>query len=287
MTCPNCGYENNESSSFCVKCGANIKEIKEEPKNKEEVVATESAPVVEKSSTVVEETKTVNSTAKSKKPMNYIKFIIAFLIAPFKSFKDNEETLADTKTSLIISGGMSVIMMLITLFTSMINAIFAKTFDYSTFSYKTKVDFGRLGDLDYVSLIFKNLLIYACIIAAIALVYFLIAMIFKKKANYIKLLSTTAISMFPVVIGSMLVGPILGKIWSPLGLVVSIASIIYAIGILVTLINDQVTLEDKNYRIYYHGLSITILLVAGYYILINVLLSGITKGASSILNMLG
>ena len=287
MTCPNCGYENNESSSFCVKCGANIKEIKEEPKNKEEVVATESAPVVEKSSTVVEETKTVNSTAKSKKPMNYIKFIIAFLIAPFKSFKDNEETLADTKTSLIISGGMSVIMMLITLFTSMINAIFAKTFDYSTFSYKTKVDFGRLGDLDYVSLIFKNLLIYACIIAAIALVYFLIAMIFKKKANYIKLLSTTAISMLPVVIGSMLVGPILGKIWSPLGLVVSIASIIYAIGILVTLINDQVTLEDKNYRIYYHGLSITILLVAGYYILINVLLSGITKGASSILNMLG
>ncbi len=287
MTCPNCGYENNESSSFCVKCGANIKEIKEEPKNKEEVVATESAPVVEKSSTIVEETKTVNSTAKSKKPMNYIKFIIAFLIAPFKSFKDNEETLADTKTSLIISGGMSVIMMLITLFTSMINAIFAKTFDYSTFSYKTKVDFGRLGDLDYVSLIFKNLLIYACIIAAIALVYFLIAMIFKKKANYIKLLSSTAISMLPVVIGSMLVGPILGKIWSPLGLVVSIASIIYAIGILVTLINDQVTLEDKNYRIYYHGLSITILLVAGYYILINVLLSGITKGASSILNMLG
>lgn len=287
MTCPNCGYENNESSSFCVKCGANLKEIKEEPKNKEEVVATESAPVVEKSSTVVEETKTVNSTAKSKKPMNYIKFIIAFLIAPFKSFKDNEETLADTKTSLIISGGMSVIMMLITLFTSMINAIFAKTFDYSTFSYKTKVDFGRLGDLDYVSLIFKNLLIYACIIAAIALVYFLIAMIFKKKANYIKLLSSTAISMLPVVIGSMLVGPILGKIWSPLGLVVSIASIIYTIAILVTLINDQVTLEDKNYRIYYHGLSITILLVAGYYILINVLLSGITKGASSILNMLG
>lgn len=290
MTCPKCGYENNESSSFCVKCGANLKEIKEEVGEikEEKVVTTESASVVENSNIAPEEKNTVSSTtAKAKAPMNYIKFIIAFLIAPFKGFKDNEETLADTKTSLIISGGMSVIMMLITLFTSMINAIFAKTFDYSTFSYKTKVDFGRLGDLDYVSLIFKNLLIYACIIAAIALVYFLIAMIFKKKANYIKLLSTTAISMLPVVIGSMIVGPILGKIWSPLGLVVSIASIIYTIGILVTLINDQVTLEDKNYRIYYHGLSITILLVAGYYILINVLLSGITKGASSILNMLG
>lgn len=284
MICPNCGNENNESSSFCVKCGANLKEVKKE-EVKEEVSNTENSTVVEKS-TVNETPKNVDTPKKSSGTFNYIKFIIAFLTAPFKGFKDNEDYLSDTKNSLIISGGMAVIMMLINLITSMINAIFAKTFDYSTFSYKTKVDFGRLGDLDYGSLIFKNLLIYAGIIAVIAVVYFLFAMLFKKKANYIKLLSSTAISLLPTVLGSMFIAPILGKIWSPLAVVVSVASITYTIAILITLINDQVKLEDKNCTIYYHALSITVLLTAGYYILINVLLSGITKGASNILNML-
>lgn len=284
MICPNCGNENNESSSFCVKCGANLKEVKKE-EVKEEVPNTENSTVVEKP-TVNETPKNVDTPKKSSGTFNYIKFIIAFLTAPFKGFKDNEDYLSDTKNSLIISGGMAVIMMLINLITSMINAIFAKTFDYSTFSYKTKVDFGRLGDLDYGSLIFKNLLIYAGIIAAVAVVYFLFAMLFKKKANYIKLLSSTAISLLPTVIGSMFIAPILGKIWSPLAVVVSVASITYTIAILITLINDQVKLEDKNCAIYYHALSITVLLTAGYYILINVLLSGITKGASNILNML-
>ena len=281
MICPNCGTENNESSSFCVKCGANLKEVK----TKE--VKVEETPVVEEAVKENEAPKTVETSVKKTSSFNYIKFIIAFLMTPFKGFKDNEEYLSNTKNSLIISGGMAVIMMLITLFTSMINAIFAKTFDYTTFTYKTKVDFGRLGDLNYGSLIFKNLLIYAGIIAAVAVVYFLFAMVFKKKANYIKLLSITAVSLLPTVIGSMLIGPILGKIWSPFGVVISVASIVYTIAILVTLINDQVGLDNKNHTIYYHGMAITVLITAGYYIIMNVLLSSISNGASSILNMLG
>lgn len=277
MTCPKCGNENNENSSFCVKCGANLKEVKVE---ESAVNAVDSAPVEEAPKSDNKPVKTVGS-------FNYIKFIIAFLIAPFKGFKDNEEYLSETKNSLIIGGGVAVIMMLINLLTSMINAIFAKTFDYSTFSYKTKVDFSRLGNLDYGSLIFKNLLIYVGVIAVVAVVYFLFAMVFKKKANYIKLLSSVSVSLLPTIIGAMFAAPILGKIWAPIGVVISVASIVYTLAILITLINDQVNLENKNHTIYYHAMSITVLLTAGYYILVNVLLSSITNGASNILNMLG
>ena len=281
MTCPKCGNENNEISSFCVKCGANLKEVKNE--GKEDIAAQTDVNM----KSVEKVPNSVESPSKSSSPFNYIKFIIAFLIAPFKGFKDNEEYLSKTKNSLIIGGGAAIIMMLINLLTNMINAIFAKTFDYSTFSYKTKVDFGRLGNLDYGSLIFKNLLVYAGIIAGIAVVYFLFAMVFKKKANYIKLLSATAVSLLPTIIGAMLLAPILGKIWAPIGIVISIASIVYTAAILITLINNQVTIENKNNIIYYHGMSLTVLLTAGYYILVNLLLGSITNGASNILNILG
>ena len=72
---------------------------------------------------------------------------------------------------------------LLILITSIISVIFVKKFDVSTFKYKTSIDFSQILELDYISLIGKNLLIYAGIIAGIALIYYLASLIIKKEVE--------------------------------------------------------------------------------------------------------
>lgn len=267
MTCLNCGTFNNDDCKFCVKCGNSL----------------------EKSDTNV--TKSVDNEVQPQQTnvnnslLNIIKYIISFVIKPFETYKNEEDKLTNTKTSLILCGIVAGAMMIINLLTSMISTIFVKHFDYSTLEYKTKLDFAGLNDLDYLGLIGKNLLIYICIIVAIAVVYYLASLVVKKSTNFIKILSISAISLIPYVVMGMLVSPILGKIWVPLSIVAAVVGIVYSIIIFVMLISDNIKFDKKDLSAYFHLACMTILGTVGYYAFIKLFTSGITNQISSYLDM--
>lgn len=289
MECSKCGTHNSEGFKFCVKCGNNLEAVNNESIKSNVPVqdsATEHKPVEEtkpkeKSSFNKSNSKTINNVS-----LNYFKYITSFLLKPFETFKQEENKLSDTKMSLILSGIVAGAMMIINLLTSMISAIFVKTMDYSTFKYKTKIDFEGLKNLDYVSLIFKKLLIYACIIVAIAAIYYLASLVVKKSLNFIKTLSASASAIMPFAVMGMIVSPILGKIWTPLAVVSAIIGVVYSIAIFVTLINDSVKFDRKDFGIYFHSACITILVTAGYYTYINIMTSEITSQIGGYLDLL-
>ena len=325
MNCPKCGSQNILGSSFCIKCGANLKENVVEPQqqmyeqpsnnpqnseyvnlnteqsiNNSQPVSQNQQPYVQ---TQVRQTNTqvyqtpvnqyaelaskpvVNNTNIDNSPLNYLMYIVAVLLKPVKSFKEEENKFNNAKTSIIFSSIVAIGIMLINLIKTMISTIFSKSFDYTTFKMKTSVDFSNLKDLDYLDLIGKQLLIYAGIILAIALVYYLASLVVKKQVSFTKMLAVSATSVIPFTILSIIVSPLLGKIWAPLSVISLVVGIVYSLLIFITLINKDITFENGDSRIYFNLICLSILGSAGYYVYMKLLMSGIGSKVSDLLDL--
>lgn len=279
MICPNCGKKNTEGSIFCVKCGINLKEtttqneIKTtEPNQKKEQLNTQST-----NQQRIEEVK--------KTAVHYFKYAKDVLLNPYKTFKEKETELTETKKALIFSGILAVVMMLITLLTAMITSIFVKELSAKTLKLHTVVKFSNLGDLNYLVLIGRNLLIYAGIIVAIAGVYYIVSLIFKKESKFTKLLSISATSIIPFIALGMIVSPILSLIWTPLSIIAKVGGLVYSILIFMSLIKEELSFETKDLEIKFHLICLTILGTIGYYLYIKLFMVTVNSGLNDLLNI--
>ncbi len=296
MICPNCGMDNIQGSSFCVKCGNKLNTENVNNNFQQQVQEVNNVQANNQvGDTFVQNTmqqnnyvNNVNVVTNTNKAMNFFMYILMILIKPFKTFKEEEEKLTDTKNSLILSGIVVGLMLVINLIKSMITTVFTKKMDYTTFKLKTVIDFSNLKNLDWLDLLGKHLLIYAGIILAIAVVYYLASLVFKKNGNFIKLLSISATSLIPFTLVGMFASFVLGKIWSPLYMVCVIVSLIYSVLILVCLINKQFEFENDDTKIYFHLICLGVLAVAGYYLYMKYFVLGtISSKVSDVLDLLG
>lgn len=296
MICPNCGMDNIQGSSFCVKCGNKLNtenvnnNFQQQVQEVNNVQANNQVgnPFVQNTMQQNNYVNNVNVVTNTNKAMNFFMYILMILIKPFKTFKEEEEKLTDTKNSLILSGIVVGLMLVINLIKSMITTVFTKKMDYTTFKLKTVIDFSNLKNLDWLDLLGKHLLIYAGIILAIAVVYYLASLVFKKNGNFIKLLSISATSLIPFTLVGMFASFVLGKIWSPLYMVCVIVSLIYSVLILVSLINKQFEFENDDTKIYFHLICLGVLAVAGYYLYMKYFVLGtISSKVNDVLDLLG
>ncbi len=300
MTCFNCGAENVDGSSVCINCGSNLGIDPRLNINNEGIKNSESVEqqLVEEPKINISQpinNQVVNSQANfdqqpiniTTSPLNYLKFITAVLIKPFKYFKEEESRLCETKTSIILSLIVALGMVFIRLIETIFSTVFAKTLDPSTLTYKTTLDFGRLKNVQWGDLLGKNLLIYAGVVVGIALVYYILSLMFKKNVNFLKMLSISATSIIPYILLGMIVSPIVGKIWFPLSIVSMFAGGIYSILIFVNLIDDAVLFDNVDTKIYFHLIGLTILGCVGYYLYIKLLESSVTNSINDLLNILG
>ena len=292
MICENCGTENSSEYSFCMKCGHELKPNQNKEVENLEIIEENNKPnqVIE---TPTQENQNINNQNNQNQPNNlkqnnnisYVKYVIDFIKQPFKTFKENESNLIDKKTSLIFSGIVAVVMMVITLLKAMIMSVFSKTYDFSSLSTKTVIDFSRLENLDYVSLIFKNLIIYVAIIAIIALVYYIVSLVMKKNTDYFKMLVLTSTSIIPFIISGMLLAPILGIIWSLLGVVATIIGAVYSLLIFINLIDDEFKLESIDKKIYFHLICLSIIGSITYYLYFKIIFGSQSSSVSNILDL--
>ncbi|MCI8545330.1 MAG: zinc ribbon domain-containing protein [Bacilli bacterium] len=251
MNCPKCGTLNNINSSFCLKCGTPLA-------MQQNVVSSEVY------------TQTYNQSAMTdlqsvSKPFHIIAYMIALLMKPWTCFREEQSKLSDTKTAFLLAGIVGILMMFVNLIKTFISVIFIKKMNYSTWKMETKIDFRGLKDLDYLSLIGKNLLIYIGIIIAIAAIYYLAILVIKRSSKFQTILSITASSFIPFLIFSMFLAPILGKVWNILEIILIIIGFIYAITIFMTLMNDNISFENQDHKIYFHAVCTSIIIFGGYY----------------------
>lgn len=298
MNCSNCGHINLVGATFCIKCGTklnsvinhniiNARDNKTIQNNSNLNVQMSSSSQINNDLDVVsnvsqnlqvnlDNQNEFNTNVQNNQinnviemVLNYFKYIISFLIKPFSTFQNEENKLAVVKNSLILSGIIAILMMILNLIGSMISSAFAKDF-YGDINF----DLGNLGDLNYLSLIFKNLLIYIAFITGVALVYYLVGMLFKKKSNYFKLLTISASSLIPFAL-SMLILPVLNIIWEILSVIVTIITLVYSLIIFVNLMLKEFSFENKDINIYFQSICLVIVITSLYFIMIRVLVSSL------------
>ena len=297
MTCSKCGANNIDSSNFCIKCGANLKEMpqtiqtnnvpsqnlqqmniqQEQPINNQQLENTQqptyNQPIQQSSANV----------KASTSPLNFLMYIIAVMIKPFKSFKEEETKLNDTKTSLILalimSGAMTIINLIKTIFSTVRVASYSWTSGY-TYSWQ----WDNLKNIKWVEVIGKNFLIYACILLAIALIFYLGSLIIKKQLSFIKSLSIASTAVIPAIICAMIISPLAGKIWIPLSIVFTAIGGVYSFIILYELMNEELKL-DGDKKIYFNLICLGILTIAGYYAFMKLFMSSLTSELGGLFNL--
>ena len=298
MTCTRCGAENAEGSSFCIKCGAPLVNNQNpqpvanpttvEPAQNSFAQSIPSAAqmavsqleqqtaTVQAQPTVVQQP--VAQTMVSSVTLNYIMFLISMLIKPFKKFKEEDAKLGDAKNSIILALIVSVVMTLIKTITYIISLVVVKKYSFSK-GYTTTINWENLKDVKWIKFIGQNFLIFAGVILAIALVYYIASLIAKKSVNFTKLLSISAASLVPYTVGAMLLAPIGGYIWSYLSVLFTVAGSVYSFIVLYELMNDEIKLESDA-KIYFNVACLTILLFGGYFAIIKIMTASITSSVT-------
>ena len=260
MKCVKCGQESPNDSKFCIGCGGELSV-------QTEVSNTASANIGNTTSVVA---------SKESTPFNFFMFIVAAFLKPSQSFDEEKSKLDDVKNCMIFSGIIAVLMMVVNLVTNMITAVIQKTYSLFEGSYKTEIVWENLKELPYASLIFKNLLIYAVVILALAGIFFVGSLIAKKTITYIRSLAITAISMIPFIGIGMFLSNILGLLWQPLSVILVLIGFIYSIAIFVSLLSKELAFDNKDYMIYYFAGCFSTVLIIIYFI--------VTKWLSSLLS---
>lgn len=268
--CPNCGITNLVNAKFCIKCGANLEVNNVNDMNNNMDSQIQNNDVVNNNFSNNQN----NNTNQVGGKLDYIKCLLGSFLKPFDTYKNNETALCEIKNSSILAAIVVGIMTVLSLLSTMLSAVRYKSY----FSGEVTWKWDRLGDVEYFKVIGLGLLVYAGIIAAIAGVYYLASLVIKKEAKFSSLVGVASISIVPFAICSLLVSPVLSMIYSPLGAAITIIGFIYTLVTLIELINETVIIDDKNTRIYYHLVCLSIVIIVGLFVAYKVLVNSILGG---------
>lgn len=313
MNCSNCGTFNQEGSKFCIKCGQNLissadnnvtpietNDVIETPALNNNVSETniQNTNVVETQTNSTQYNysqngSTTNNTTNQVDAkisfMGYFFMIIAIILKPFTSLKEELNKFNGFKNSAVLSLIVSGTATIINLLSTMWSAVRVKEFSWTTGNYTTSWVWDNLKNIKYVEVIGKNFLIYLGAIVAIALVYYLGSLIVKKQTNFSRLLGISALAVTPLLICSLILSPLLSLIWAELAMPIIVIGAIYTIVIIYEGINSEILLEG-NAKYYFNLVCLSILGIAAYYLCMKVFMSSITgglDGLDDLMNMFG
>ena len=202
--------------------------------------------------------------------MNCITFILAVALKPVNAMKSKIKDYSDFKSAGILVLFVSLAQMIINLLGTMISVIFVKQRNFFSGETKFEVSFENLKDLNYFDLIVKNVFWSIVVIAAVAGIYYIVAMIMKKNVNYFKMVAITSVSFVPVFVAGF-VGIIVAYIYAPLSVFLIFASFIYSFLIFINAIDSEVEFKDADYKVYFHAICLTVIFIVAYYVLSNMI----------------
>ena len=210
--------------------------------------------------------------------LNYFKFILGIFLKPYDKYKEEENKISDYKNIVIIAGILIGAMTILQLLFSCINAVRVTSF----WNNETTWVWENLKNVAFFKTILISILLNAGIIAAIAGVYYLASLVIKKEVKFNKLLAGSLVAYIPFGIISSLITPLLSLIYVPFSIISSIVGFIYMLAILLVIYNELIVIEDKNKRIYFHLICLSILIVGIGFIGYKIILGSIANGLEGI-----
>ena len=283
MYCPKCGTQNNENAKFCSSCGYLLMQATQ---TSEEQVKT--VPPVKEDTSTEEKKKTVNTvqpTDKKSTNVQYFFVMLAALLKPATVLKEDLNKFNQIKSSAIMTLIITAIATIVKLITSMISAVVVREFSWSAGGYTTSIAWDNLSKLNYVDIIVKNFVIFAAIILAIAIVYYVMGLITKKECNFSRLLGISALAIVPFLICSLVLSPLLSAIWATLAVPVTLVGLIYTVIMVYEGMNSELKLES-NQKYYVNLICLSILGIAGYYLYANLITESINDSLENFMDFL-
>ena len=290
MKCLKCGVENENGAKFCVNCGSPLEDGTINDSNIELNLTNNQMNNVQQNvnnmsninNSNMLNNNNYNNIIKNIAAFPFVQYCINILLKPYETFKKNEENLDNTKNSIILTIIVTLLATIATLISTIITSVRVPSYNISK-GYTYKWDFGQLKNIHFLNIVFKNVITYAIIIGAIALLFYLGSIVIKKNANFFKLLGISAGSMIPYILGSILLSSFFSIIWTPLGTAIATIGTIYTLIILYELINLELNLPIEQ-KIYFNLICFSILLVGGNFIYDRFVASSLTKSIDDILN---
>lgn len=315
--CPNCQVTNLANAKFCIKCGTNLENINNQESTQSDNMSSQfqnnsidnnmndmnsnvnnnldngmnnsanndmngqfqnSMNNNFNNSSNVQSNSNFNNNQVSGGKLDYVKYLLGSFLKPFDTYKNNENALGDIKNSSILAAIVVGIMTVISLLSTMLSAVRSKSY----FSGKVTWNWDNLGNVEYFKTIGLDLLIYAGVIAAIAGVYYLASLVIKKNTKFSNLIGAATTAVVPFAACSLLLSPILSMIYSPLGIATTVVGFVYALVTLIELVNENVNIDNKNTRIYYHLVCLSIVIIVGGFVAYKVLVNSIFGGLDSL-----
>ena len=314
MICSKCGMQNMNGTKFCVKCGnslttqtvnysqlnqntgyQNVQPTSQQPYQNVSYQSTNINQQMNQNigqtsinSNMAQQTQTAgsyinqykNNKSTSKTITGFISTILAVVLKPYTAFKEELDDYDDFKNSAILSLIISIGATLISLITTMINAVRVTSY----YSKETKWVWENLKHLNYIQLIGKNFLIYLGIILSIAVVYYIVSLIIKKQVNFSRLLGISVLAITPMLVCTLILSPLLALIWAELSMPIILIGGVYTTILLYEGMNSEMML-DGNIKYYFNLICFSILMVLAYYLFKKLFMSSVIGGLGNIFNM--
>ena len=182
-------------------------------------------------------------------------------IAESKNFKTSKDLN-------IFSGIAVLIYLVIGMISAVIQTVVTKRYLYSfTGGSKTKIDFSNLDDFDFLKVLGTNFMSIVGVILTIAVAVYLLALVFKKRPNFSRLVGVATIGYAPIAAASF-IAVILSYIWAPLA--VTVAGATLSLAYIISANNDEIKLEGDK-QIFFHVIVVTAIAMSVYFISMNIL----------------
>ena len=110
MKCFKCGGENQENATFCIQCGANLREVQNENAFLQTESIQQSPPINIPNNTMQTTMPNQPMPSPSVSKLNYPMYMLAILLKPIRSFQEEEEKFTSPKTAFLLSLFMVIFM---------------------------------------------------------------------------------------------------------------------------------------------------------------------------------
>lgn len=194
---------------------------------------------------------------------NTFKMFLNLLLKPVTTIKEEVPKMGDLKDSGLLAGIVSILVGLISLVVAIFNVVRVKQYNYFSGETTTEWVWDNLSGSTF-GYFFQVIIVMAIIIALIAGIIYVAGKIVKKEVNYSKMLGLTSMSLVPAVASGLIVGPLLVKVYIPLGSLVMIAGLVYSFMILFTGINEEIKLKGDNKLYFNSALVVLTTLIPAY-----------------------
>lgn len=285
MKCPNCGKDVNEGAKFCVGCGTALEPKKEKKTDKKETnqkVEEVKEKVSTKMSEVKESAKKAADSDFMKVVLSSLMFLVNILLKPIKALKEKLEFYSKPQNGFILAGVVALATMIVRVVVSFVMALIKKQCTTSIFGKGSCLSVGeKLKAIDWMGITLKHLLIILISMFAVAGIYYIASLIAKKTANFMRLLTITAVAFVPTCVAIYLLTPIFGWINIHFGVIVTIVGFVYSLVIFFSAIKDEFKFKNADQAVYFNLICVSVILIIAYFIGYNVAVGAVNNAAGS------